>query len=65
VRRAKRRDWTLGALDREQGFYLWWNVEESRWSVEAARVFVMADGEAVLQLEQSGSPEPTIPDPAT
>ncbi len=61
MRRAKRRDWTLGELDREQGWYLWWNESESRWSVERASVFVMTDGEAVLQLEQSGSPEPPIP----
>ncbi len=64
VRRAKRRDWTLGQLDREAVFLLWWNEPESRWSVEPANVVVQADGEAVLLLDQSGTAEPPLPDPA-
>ena len=54
-RRARGRDWTLGKLDRGQGWYLYWNEAECRWSIEAARVVLDADGEATLQLDQAVS----------
>jgi hypothetical protein len=37
-------------------YLLWWNADESRWSVEPGHVVVLGDGEAILQLAQDGEP---------
>jgi hypothetical protein len=43
VRRAKRRSWTLGNLDREQTWVLWFDEDSVRWEIVPYDVFKFAE----------------------
>ncbi len=52
--RAKRRDWTLGTLDRGRPWLLYWDHHETRWAVAAVDgVEEREAGETVVALEYS------------
>ncbi len=62
--RAKRRDWTLGALDRGRPWLLIWDHHESRWAVHIVDVVEeREDGVTVLAFEYPPETPPAVVHP--